>query len=121
MRLFIAILLDENIKDALLETQREFRSFGLTGSYSPEENLHLTLSFIGEYDDPEEIMRAMEEARFDPFRLTLGGTGFFGAPPRDDGREDIADAFRQGAPRDDIHGDRFGPAGGMTRCARSTT
>ena len=78
MRLFIAILLDENIKNALLESQREFRSFGLTGSYSPEENLHLTLSFIGEYDDPEEVIRAMEETRFEPFSLTLGGTGFFG-------------------------------------------
>ena len=77
MRLFIAIQLDEEVKQALLSVQDAFRAQGVRGNYTPEENLHLTLAFIGEYPDPAEILEIMEEIEFEPIRLEFGGIGSF--------------------------------------------
>ena len=41
MRLFIAILLSNEMKEALIETQNAMYDRGLRGNYSLEENLHL--------------------------------------------------------------------------------
>ena len=51
MRLFTAILLDREIKNTLIRAQKELMTLGVTGNYTTEDNLHLTLAFIGEYDD----------------------------------------------------------------------
>ena len=56
MRLFIAIQFNDEIIEALNELQEDLRDQGMEGHYSPLENLHLTLAFIGEYGDPEEVM-----------------------------------------------------------------
>ena len=56
MRLFIAINFDENMLDALTEIQDDLRRCGVKGHYTPRENLHMTLAFLGENDDPEEII-----------------------------------------------------------------
>ena len=77
MRLFIAIELSEDMKAALERIQASLRRRGLRGSYTPAENLHLTLAFIGEYPDPDAVLRAMETAEFDPFPLRLEGFGSF--------------------------------------------
>ena len=53
MRLFIAITFTEDMLDALSEIQDDLRRSNVRGSYTPRENLHMTLAFIGEYDDPE--------------------------------------------------------------------
>ena len=47
MRLFIAINLDNNIRNALAEMQESMRRQGVRGNYTKTENLHLTLTFIG--------------------------------------------------------------------------
>lgn len=78
MRLFIAIRLTEEMKDALIDAQNQMYEGGVRGNYSPEENLHLTLAFIGEYPDPEEVMNALETVSFTPFELALNGLGSFG-------------------------------------------
>lgn len=78
MRLFIAINLSEELKKALLDTQRAMQARGVRGNYSPEENLHLTLAFIGEYPEAEPVLDALRGLSFAPFALTLDGIGCFG-------------------------------------------
>lgn len=78
MRLFIAINLRDNLKNALTEMQDELRSRHVSGNYSPTENLHITLAFIGEYPDPDAVMDALETIDFKPFDITLDGFGNFG-------------------------------------------
>lgn len=77
MRLFIAIKLNEEIKQELIEAQNRMYENGVTGNYSPEENLHLTLAFIGEYPDAEEVLDVISKVQFTPFDLTLKGFGTF--------------------------------------------
>ena len=74
MRLFIAICLSEAMKDALRDVQRQMRAQRVTGSFTPEENMHLTLAFIGEYPEPEDIRLP----GFAPFDIELDGFGCFG-------------------------------------------
>ena len=57
MRLFLAILLSDEMKDALIHTQNRWYDAGVRGNYTAEENLHLTLAFIGEYPDAERCQR----------------------------------------------------------------
>lgn len=77
MRLFIAILLDEKMKRALRAVQTGFRRRGVEGNYSPEENLHLTLAFIGDYPDADAVLEAMGTLNFAPIELKLSGVGAF--------------------------------------------
>ena len=78
MRLFIAIQFNDEIIEALNDLQEDLRDQGMEGHYSPLENLHLTLAFIGEYGDPEEVMDALEESDFRPLSISLEGVGSFG-------------------------------------------
>jgi 2'-5' RNA ligase len=78
MRLFIAIQLNDEMKERVRETQDAFRRQGVRGNYTPPENLHLTLAFIGEYGDLDGVLDAMETVRFFPFSLTMEKTGCFG-------------------------------------------
>lgn len=78
MRLFIAIQLNDEVREIVRETQDAFRRQGIRGNYTPAENLHLTLAFIGEYGDPDSVLDAMETVRFSPFSLTMEKTGCFG-------------------------------------------
>lgn len=78
MRLFIAINLSDDIKGTLLDLQNALYDRGVRGRYTTEENLHLTLAFIGEYPDAEPVLDAMSEVSFKPFELTLDGMGRFG-------------------------------------------
>ena len=52
MRLFIAIQLSDEMKKALVACMHDLKKQGVEGNYVPVRNLHLTLAFIGEYDDP---------------------------------------------------------------------
>ena len=78
MRLFVAIQLSDEVLRAVRGVQDEFRRRGVKGNYTPAENLHLTLAFIGEYPDPDDVLRAMEGVRLTPFDLKLDGVGAFG-------------------------------------------
>ena len=77
MRLFIAIPLSDRIRASLADSQEILRAAGVTGSWSPTENLHLTLAFIGEYGEPDEILDAVSAVSFEPFDLHVSGTGSF--------------------------------------------
>ena len=78
MRLFIAINLSDEMKDSLIRMQNALYDRGARGNYTPEENLHLTLAFIGEYPDAQPVLDALSAVAFRPFELSLEGMGRFG-------------------------------------------
>ncbi len=77
MRLFIAIQFEENVLDALTAFQSGLKSQGVAGNYTRRENLHITLAFIGDYGNPDEVLDAMEQVDFRPIKISLHGVGFF--------------------------------------------
>ena len=79
MRLFISIQLNDEMKHALKRIQHAMQSQGVQGNFTREENLHLTLAFIGEYPDPEDVLDVMEQIEFEPFDIRLDGVGSFGS------------------------------------------
>ena len=78
MRLFIAIKLSDAMKDSLIRLENTLYDRGVRGNYTSEENLHLTLAFIGEYPDCEPVLDALSSVAFSPFELRLEGMGRFG-------------------------------------------
>lgn len=78
MRLFIAIHLSDDMKAALTDAQRAMFDRGVRGNFSPAENLHLTLAFIGDYPAAEPVLDALNTVTFSPFELSLEGIGCFG-------------------------------------------
>ena len=77
MRLFIAIQLAEGIKDSIRDVQDEFREQGVKGNYTPYENMHMTLAFIGEYNDPDSVLEAMDKVSFSTFEMKMNMVGHF--------------------------------------------
>ena len=73
MRLFIAIQFDPHFKTALTTAQESLRQGGYRGHFTDVRNLHLTLTFIGEYSDPDRVLDAMEQVQFTPFPIRLSG------------------------------------------------
>lgn len=81
MRTFIAIELEEEVKEHLANIQTETQKHCRRGNFTPKENFHLTLHFLGEVG--EEDLDYLQEAIFEtarrnrPFTLTLDKVGFF--------------------------------------------
>ena len=78
MRLFIAIPLAEQMKKELVACMHDLKKQGVEGSYVPAQNLHLTLAFIGGYDNPAQVKKVLESVPLQPFRLSLSEKGNFG-------------------------------------------
>ena len=78
MRLFIGIRLSDNMKKALVACMHDLKKQGVEGKYVPAQNLHLTLAFIGEYDDPGKVKNVIERVPLPQFRLSLSEKGNFG-------------------------------------------
>ena len=78
MRLFIAIQLSEDMKRALTACMNDLKKQGVTGNYVPAQNLHLTLAFIGEYDEPERVKNVINSIPLPRLRLKLSEKGKFG-------------------------------------------
>lgn len=75
MRLFIAIELPDEVKRGLVAPRR-----GIPGvRWVPQEQIHLTLLFLGEVGEEQvaPLCRALAEVSGAPFTLTLSGTGCF--------------------------------------------
>ena len=77
MRLFIAISLEGAIKDSLIHLQKHWQRLGMRGHFVPPEKLHLTLAFIGEYGNPDDVTDAVSTVSFQPFTIQLNGAGNF--------------------------------------------
>lgn len=78
MRLFIAIQLSEDMKRALTACMSDLKKQGVTGNYVPIQNLHLTLAFIGEYDETERVKNVINSIPLPRLRLKLSEKGKFG-------------------------------------------
>lgn len=83
MRLFIAITLNDDIKEKLYQliTLLQKNADASNGSFTLKENLHLTLNFIGETNRLELVKQAMNQAvakaKPESFSLGFGGFGRF--------------------------------------------
>ena len=60
VRAFIGIFLPENLRNKVVEIQKIVKTFPLKAKFVERENLHLTLSFLGEIDE-SEIKRISKE------------------------------------------------------------
>ena len=77
MRLFIAINLSEEMKESLMDIQDAMRDCGIYGRETVSENMHLTLAFIGDFDDPDYVKRIINSIDIRPFDISLSGVGAF--------------------------------------------
>ena len=80
MRLFIALQLSDELKDVLSEVTDTMRAQGIRANYVPQENMHLTLAFLGEAEAGAvpAIEEAVCEVPFSPLEICLGEAGNFG-------------------------------------------
>ncbi|SFC22747.1 2'-5' RNA ligase [Alkalibacterium subtropicum] len=53
MRVFIAVELEDKVKDMLIHVQDRLRPYVSTGNYTDRNNFHITLRFIGNVDQQE--------------------------------------------------------------------
>ena len=74
-RLFVAIRPPDEVRDLLVDAMDEGPALRWVG----EENLHLTLRFIGEVERPlgEDIARRLQGVRAEPLELRIRGVGRF--------------------------------------------
>ena len=74
-RLFVAIRPPEAIREALLDQMEGVPDL----RWQQDEQLHVTLRFIGEVERPvaEDIAAELRRIRFEPFALALSGVGKF--------------------------------------------
>jgi len=81
-RLFIAIDLPQQARDQISDLYCAIKG----AKWTDENQLHLTLRFIGEtdFDTEDRIIGALEHIQFDPFTIKLQSVGYF--PPRKDPR-----------------------------------
>lgn len=79
MRLFIAIELPKTMKKELSAALRELKARSSGGRFVSEENMHITLHFIGESNDLVGAANAMREAcaGIRPFELHPEKYGYF--------------------------------------------
>ena len=79
MRLFIALDIDDGIRERITRFLEGVRGFAPDARWVRPESLHVTLKFIGE--KPEEIVaeieRALSQVKPEPFEMTFRGYGFF--------------------------------------------
>lgn len=75
MRLFSAILFDKATTANLVALQDELRSRAGRGNYSRPDNLHLTLAFLGDYDQLGPPTAALDDVSFAPFTLVIDRVG----------------------------------------------
>ena len=78
MRLFVAVQLSDELRSTITGTMHDLKVAGVKGSYTPMQNLHLTLAFIGEVKDSATVKNALKTVSFKPFRLSLSDMGCFG-------------------------------------------
>jgi RNA 2',3'-cyclic 3'-phosphodiesterase len=82
MRTFIAVELPAAVRDACVSLQKTLASAAPDVKWVEEENLHITLLFLGEVDDRDliTVCRATQKAcaGIEPFSLTIAGAGCFG-------------------------------------------
>ncbi len=81
VRTFVAVELAPRLKDQVERLITRLSSPAAGVKWVETENLHITLKFLGEIDNPEvpQVCRAVAQAvaPYDPFELELQGVGAF--------------------------------------------
>lgn len=81
-RLFIAIHLNDETRNALSREIERLKKTGARVKWTPRENIHLTLAFIGQADDEDtqNIIRALDStgSHNQVFEFGVRGLGYFG-------------------------------------------
>lgn len=81
MRAFIAVELSETARGAVARLQDALRPAGADVKWVEPQNLHLTLKFLGEAEEPRlpELTQVLESAasHLSPFTFSLEGVGAF--------------------------------------------
>lgn len=85
MRIFFAIDLPDDVKGRLVHVQDQWEHYsdGHHPAWTKRENLHLTLKFLGEVDDPKlaNVLNRMKDLPTNgPFLIRTGAMQYF--PPR---------------------------------------
>jgi len=71
MRAFIAIELPLHIKEILYAIQKQIGGENAKIGWVAKKNLHLTLKFIGEVENIDEIHKNLSDVKFNPFKVRL--------------------------------------------------
>ena len=101
MRLFIALCFDRQVRRQIRDVQKRLGALARRGALTPEENLHLTLAFLGEVPEARlgAVQEAMEAVDMVPLTLTFDRLGRFsqreGALEVERGGEELARQLRQ--------------------------
>ena len=79
MRVFIAVDLPNEIREALSDLQRELRPLTNTVRWVAPDSIHITLKFLGEIPEKriEDIDAELTGLSWKPFTVTVHGVGFF--------------------------------------------
>ena len=82
MRLFIALDIDEEIRQRIRTFLEGVRGFAHDARWVKPESLHMTLKFIGEHPEGslDAVERALAQVSGTPFELCFRGYGFFPTP-----------------------------------------
>lgn len=78
-RVFFALWPDDDCRSQLVEAQQKLTLRGDRARLVPSANLHLTLHFIGNVDEPglAWLQRQAGDLRLPPFEITIDRIGYF--------------------------------------------
>ena len=82
MRIFVAVDIDEQIREHIARFVEGVRGFAPDVRWVKPESFHITLKFVGEQsaEQVEQIKRALAGISGVPATIGFGGTGFFPTP-----------------------------------------
>jgi len=82
MRLFVALDIDQEIRNRIAHFRDEMRMLAPGVRWVGPETFHITLQFLGETQKVEEIKKALSAVKSAPTTVTFRGAGFFPNPNR---------------------------------------
>ena len=79
MRLFVAVNFGERTRKSLITLRDDLRRKSRKGRFTLDENIHLTLIFLGECNATQAnaAIAAMNNVTFEPFTIEIGNIGHF--------------------------------------------
>lgn len=75
-RLFVAICLNQEVKDYLFNISKEL-NLDAKIKWVSKKNLHLTLKFLGWVEDVDKIIEVLSKVKFNSFEFSLKSLGVF--------------------------------------------